>query len=1239
MAISVYSEVTAVSTNGYERDRVLDKLRLPKTSLPYTVDEITISHNDFAVSDVYNDSIRKLYSNYLYLIANAEIATKNPPTSGAPNFVSVISGGGHQGAVSAVTTQSDAFTHLNSLSGLQETHLTLKTDGTEKFLLFNYSRDYSCVGETDIHITSFITLLSGNEVEFNKSFKFKNVVSVDIKDNILFVLDKGSNTVFKFDITGLITDDTAMRRTGVDDSEHPGRWLLKTIGGEGISQTKNKLLNPTSLSVYKDKVYILDNGHNSLKVFDLDFNFIREVSAPNLFNNENSGSLVSIVVDQYSDTNESVVGYILSSKGKILEYNTETNTIGQPQALFKYYDTKLYTLSGLNENDSFKKIVNSKAQKNILYTCNNGKIYKYYKSNLNQYISVLDLTINSSAIRVSGRDYDQQILSFDTALYNDRDYIAVTTRVNHGDVDLQKVQTYFYYDEHTTTKLYSENFYTNYFTLSDILVLPQEIVNNITFNKTTKKLIYNHYSFFESLNKKIYSFYNTASGYAAVPTLCTINAHEFSKPSSFNENSNMFIGVNEPLLTDVVNRPLKLLYTQQEDLFNLIKEESLNSNPPRNVPVRLPANTEGFPNVLSLSASTATVSAGDDIAFVVTKTNVLTGSKGCSFKYYTTLGTAQSGDIQYIDPVDPSIALFADDDTTRTLYVDTLKFFGYTTKTFDFVIEQNTNCIVDPDLTKTTVTITPAADYYTISMSATNSNINEGTRGQIGIVRSTIADGVTGIIDTNLESAVNIKLTPLENATSDSYTPSVTGRDEHVVTEDSDRYSDFPGTSVTQQTSAAEVGSTSTIYFTDTITSVVFDVSAIQDSAENTAKSIGVTIYNPTAGSIIGTSHQTVTIGQEYKTTNLYLSSISASYVVPSTVNTLSCVNIWEALSASTADSNTTAFSTFSATNPYEVNFTVHAPLTSFSVSTLSAAIQFWPDHDLVYNSNKLNLIVEGNIGGDNTPGTLSGDDAALIGKGGRGGHGAAWLSGSDFRAVTGSSVPISANYWIGEDGGPAIGIDSTYFSQVSVANYGIVCGGAGGGGGGLLGLSAQIDTVVSKLSAGGGGGGGAGIHAANYGLGGIAGASSHEDDTTDLIVQLPNFRHVFVNNGSSGTIDGSGLLGNVGGGGAGGGFSDFTNGTNTWPNVALDGNLDIRTKFPMMTGLSGGSLGAAGASDPYAIYGAGITVDSTFANISAEYGLREGGEAGLIVDTEAQVLTADVGGLYKGTLPLNLDS
>ena len=59
MASSIYSEVTSVSTRGYERDRVLDKLNIAREDLPYNLDDILISHNDFAVADVYNDSIKK----------------------------------------------------------------------------------------------------------------------------------------------------------------------------------------------------------------------------------------------------------------------------------------------------------------------------------------------------------------------------------------------------------------------------------------------------------------------------------------------------------------------------------------------------------------------------------------------------------------------------------------------------------------------------------------------------------------------------------------------------------------------------------------------------------------------------------------------------------------------------------------------------------------------------------------------------------------------------------------------------------------------------------------------------------------------------------------------------------------------------------------------------------------------------------------------------------------------------
>lgn len=1217
MASSVYSEVTSVSTSGYERDRVLDSLKKPALNLPYTVEDITISHNDFAVADVYNDSIKKLYSNYLYLIANAEILSNTAPTSSADNYITVQNSGiAVLSAVSIDPNASGSTTNITgtfSLSNLQETHFTLKTDETDKFVLFNYSPDQSFVVESDTNITNITTLLSSNEVEFNKTFKFKNIVSVDIIDNFLFVLDKDANTAFKFDISGLITDDPALKKTSAADLTHPGRYLLKTIGGEGISQTKNKLSRPESLSIYKDRIYILDNGHTSLKVFDLNFNFIQEISSPNLFNNPNTGELVSIVVDQYSDTNELIFGYILSSKGKILEYNVEENTLSQPQNLFNFYDTRLYTLSGLDEGNSFKKIVNSKSQKNILYICNNGKIYKYYKSNLNQYLGVLNLSGGNTGIKISGIEGDQQIMSFDTALYNGIDYIAVTTKVNSPTNNKNLISTYIYQDEHTTTKLYSENLYTNYFTLSDILVLPQEVVNNISFNKTTKKIIYNHYSLFENLNKKVYSFYSTDKGSAAVPTLCSVNSHTFTKPSSFEDSNNLYIGVNEPLLTDVINRPLKLLYSQQESLFNLIKEHTLNTDPPSDIPVYLPANTADFPNVIELSAATATVASGSAIACHVTRTNLLSTKPSCSFKYYTTALPAVTSNFTYIPSTDKHIAVFDKNETEHTIYISTTRFFGGDSITFNLVIEQNTNCVVDPDKTKTTVSITPEGTMYGIELSAATLDMEEGSTGRIAITRSPVLGNTIDHIDLDTDASVNINIKPSNSISTDNYIPNIPGSsDYNVVNSKTQDFVAVSGSTNPYQVSAKEVNSTSTIFFTESITSVVFDISAVNTLSDNSNSFLDITISNPSEGSALsGTTSQTVYINQDYKTATLFLSAISgalgdygAGYRADTNSDTLlSCVNIWQALSADST------YQEFSATNPFIVDFTINSPLSVFSVSTLSAAIQIWPTtDDIVYSTNKLHLNVE--------------DGSALVGMGGQGGNGALWESGSDFS----DDGDIVAHYHSGEAGGAAIGNLDTYFSTISVNNSGLIYGGAGGGAGGVLPISAETDASVQKLSAGGGGGGGAGIHTANRGSKGLAGVD--DDDA-----QEANFRHVFVLDGSAG--------GTVGG--AGGHFSTSVNGTNTsFPTINVGGGQSVLT-FPMLSGLSGGDIGQPGFSNRVGdgnIGTVGTSVDDSFfviqsnlaavnsnvANVSALYSIREGGEAGYIVDSINQVLSTGSG-------------
>ena len=276
-----------------------------------------------------------------------------------------------------------------------------------------------------------------------------------VVDEFLFDLDRGNLTLFKFDISGLLTNDAVVQRTGINDPDNPGRVLLKTLGGTQYTQVKNRLVDPVSVSIHNKKLYVLDNGTRSIKIYDLDFNYLDEIKHGPLYDNEMNDKPVSFVIDQLSDIDSTARGYILTNRGKIFEYDPITNIIGSPVSIFESYipyeiyvfsedrtpptavQQKLYKPEGSN----FKKIVNSKSSKDILYVATNRNIYKIYKTSLDTPITVLDfdtskITDSSSTdswnvpinITTDFRDISSQtIASFDTVLYDGYDYMAVTT--------------------------------------------------------------------------------------------------------------------------------------------------------------------------------------------------------------------------------------------------------------------------------------------------------------------------------------------------------------------------------------------------------------------------------------------------------------------------------------------------------------------------------------------------------------------------------------------------------------------------------------------------------------------------------------------------------------------------------------------------------------------------------------------------------------------------------------------
>lgn len=1123
---SVYSEVTAT----YSRDRVLGKFDTVSNTLPYTIEDIKISHNDYLVSNVYNDAITKLYNNWLYLIANAEIFTASSPTTALTGLTFSNSYSSTFNDVTATPSGTP------SLSTINEVHI-IKSPNAENNLVLTFGENNNFIFKTDTNYTSVTGLLSGKQAEFNKSFEFSNVVSVDDYQDFLFILDKGSNTLFKFDISGLLYKDPAIQRTGINDTTHPGRYLVKTVGGKGKTSRKNKLTNPQGIKVYNDEVYVLDNGNYSIKVYDINFNFIRDIVDKDLFLTTDGNKPVSITVDRESDISTTGKVFVLSKHGTITTYTTDFKNKQTYNPFGSYsssFDARYY------EQKNFKKIITSKSNNNILYVVTNKSIIKFYKTNLNIPIGFFDLTIDEASY--------ERINSVGLESVSGVDNLLLHSYLSGGNTKIG-----IYKDTTVAKKLYHDTFYTNYFTLSDIKVKPQELVNAVTFNKTTEKLIYNHSALFESLNRKIYAKYNNSR----TAVLSTIVESTFTLPSAFNSTDDFYIGLNEPLLTDIVNRPINKLFAQQESLFNLIKESYLNNNPPANISELLEtkALVEKL-QLISFETTNQTVTAGDLIEYKITR---IPSAGTASFKIYNSTGTNfLTSDIEgFILDTNPITYTFNSGVSSLTAYFQTKEdFYSGPNKTFDTLIyDPSSGAVIDQNNYLRTTTIKPTSGDYTISLSAGNpTSIEEGSVTNFALKRTNVYNSFVREVSCNIFT---------ENG-------STSNSDYQIIVSD-DNYNGTYSTDFldigNSQVSALSVHSTGTVVFAPNVSAVYFSISATRDSnTEQGGESFYIKIKNPVAGVTLSNTSHLVFILDKLEPLSLTLdTTISTRH---STTNYISGANIWELLSANSTYQSVSATYPISASLTLSDNLTVYSPVTGRGAIYFDSGAESTP----LQLGSKLYISVP--------------ESAYIVGKGGEGGTGIKWVSGSDLTDTATISVNGLDN-GEGKYGGPAISLSG--FSLVEINNSGNIWGGAGGGGAGVLPITANsMDWSVLNASSGGGGGAGIvpdGSNNSGAGLGGskYSGAGS------------------FVSDGSDGSQTGGG-----------------SGGTINLPSPAPNS-----TYYKVMSGADGGTFGTAGDGDDYPddYLGRGYT---SWSDISALAGRFQGGSAGQILSGSASWSTRE---------------
>lgn len=294
------SLLAALSEYNYTQDRLPGDV----ISLPNTYYDIKVKVNDFVISDTINYSLNKLHDNWLYLISKSIIPSNNIPnrdysTKMIVDTNKVLNGNtGYAPAPEWRDTYSSTPDFIDASVAWTSTSGTSIWSGVKHFTkIQNVANpdNYNIIANT----TTNLILLSGTETSsinvvgnfFNANnpiwsnsnvthpsneLTFTDIANHVITDNNeLFVLDSGMNTIFKFDISGILTLDKSILQ-----NDTPGRLMTGMIGGVGEVTDKTRFKSPVVIETVDNLIYALDNTATEavIKVFDSDLNWKRSMS-------------------------------------------------------------------------------------------------------------------------------------------------------------------------------------------------------------------------------------------------------------------------------------------------------------------------------------------------------------------------------------------------------------------------------------------------------------------------------------------------------------------------------------------------------------------------------------------------------------------------------------------------------------------------------------------------------------------------------------------------------------------------------------------------------------------------------------------------------------------------------------------------------------------------------------------------------------------------------------------------
>ena len=572
-----------VNTDIIDSTKFKDRTIFTVLNPSYNLDDLLFKPNELINKNSINFKLNLLYENFkdLFIFANAS----NPliPTNfnkyailsavdGDINWnwidttVRFISGGLDPGIIK-LSAYNGGFNDANNTN-----IITIQSTKIEnEYSLFASASTFVYVYQLDRNDTMFDFVLSATGLGSNNQLFFRNITSIaaDKEKNILYINDRNLNQVFKTDVKNIVNKD----RTGIRNIK-----LLDTIGGEGNENTN---FNGNSYIEYGNKnIFVYDEIDKSIKKFSEEFVFKLKYSNKKIFSDN---EFISMTYNKTFD-----LLYVVTKTYLILVLNANNfDEVDQYTFGKNPFDFNIPLISKFEEP---RKIVFSENNSNIYYLQTTKNVYKYFVNTQNQSIERFTIEINFDSVALWNTVF-QKFSAYEVAWDELPDFDKFTIAgtgldiVGSDTLNEDKLlmwankRVFSFTEDNNTISLLNTND-TNYYKKSEIFI-ENEYFNNITFNSTIYRHLFNLNLFASNLNKKLLAQFDTVDteGYLRFQEFIELN-YDDKETLNMNDQKQFFVGVNETLNGNSLNRVITNLFDYQNKLIEVVRTKRIGKRIP-----------------------------------------------------------------------------------------------------------------------------------------------------------------------------------------------------------------------------------------------------------------------------------------------------------------------------------------------------------------------------------------------------------------------------------------------------------------------------------------------------------------------------------------------------------------------------------------------------------------------------------------------------------------------------------